>query len=149
MVLKVSFTSKATLIVSNVMCDSRAHTLTEPVRCRSLVQIHGPLHHHSNAPQLHKTSHPYSQRRPTVLTHLYTYLPRAVVQVKLSGLAGRFPLVFFLRNRTIADKWHECHPTASVKALKGKQRTDSSQWSSLILSSSNTGLLKEGALFRP
>jgi len=39
-----------------------------------------------------------------------------------------------------------CHPTNSVKALKGTQSTDHNQWSDLILSSSTTGLLMEGTL---
>jgi len=40
-----------------------------------------------------------------------------------------------------------CHQTISVKALKGTQGTDPNQWPCLILSSSTTGLLMEGALF--
>jgi len=39
-----------------------------------------------------------------------------------------------------------CHPAVSVRALKETQSTGPSQWFGLILSLSNTGFLKEGAL---
>ena len=39
-----------------------------------------------------------------------------------------------------------CHPTISVKALKGKKSTDPNQWPGLILSSSTTGLLMKQLL---
>ena len=39
-----------------------------------------------------------------------------------------------------------CNPTISVKALKGTQCTNPNQWPGLILSSSITGLLREGVL---
>jgi len=42
-----------------------------------------------------------------------------------------------------------CHPTISVKALKGIQSTDRNQWPDLIVSTSTTGLLTDGALLWP
>jgi len=38
------------------------------------------------------------------------------------------------------------HPTISVKAVKGTQSSNPNQWPGLILSSSTTELLMEGAL---
>jgi len=42
-----------------------------------------------------------------------------------------------------------CHPTISIKALKETQSTSCNQCPGLILSSSTTGLLMEGALVQP
>jgi len=39
-----------------------------------------------------------------------------------------------------------CHPTNSVKTLKGTQSTDPNHWPGLILSSSTTRLLTEATL---
>jgi len=38
-----------------------------------------------------------------------------------------------------------CHPTRSVRALKGTQNTNPNQWPGLILTSSTTGLLTDGS----
>jgi len=52
--------------------------------------------------------------------------------------------------QTFGDKWRRflqaCNPTNSVKELNETQTADPSQWPGLILSSSTTGLLIEGAL---
>jgi len=71
-------------------------------------------------------------------------------------LSAGSSLVLFLRpfwKRTFRDKWHRrfsragcpsCHPTNSVKAVK--KILTPNHWPGLILSSSTTVLLMEGAL---
>jgi len=75
---------------------------------------------------------------------------------RLQGEPNRFPSVFFLQlfqSRTVEDKWHRIlltgcpsrHTANSVRALNESQNTDSSQWPTLILSSSTTGQLIQWA----
>jgi len=44
--------------------------------------------------------------------------------------------------------WMSCHPAISAKGLKETQSTDPNQYPDLILSSSSTELLMEGALLK-
>jgi len=60
--------------------------------------------------------------------------------------------LFWKEDMWISGMWFlqgtcpSCHPTMSVKALKGTQSTNPNQWPGLILSSFTAGVPIEGAL---
>jgi len=86
-------------------------------------------------------------------SHGFTYHPYVYPQVEwtiaafapqLHSVTALWPVLIFGPTEGRRLSWPgclACHPTISVKALKGTQSTDPNQWPGLNLSSSTTGSL--------